>query len=100
MNPKLQGLRASLEKLHHNVDVEADKLAQHIEAASVAVTEKFKAAHQKLDAQLAPVHAGLADVKDFLEGLDKLSNGAPSDGSPRPPGEPASSWQGNRPQQG
>lgn len=76
----MQGLRSSLEKLQHNVDVQSDKFQQHIDESSSLVEQKFKQAHEKLDARLAPVHAGLSEVDEFLNDLEKLNNGAPSDG--------------------
>lgn len=75
MTAKLRGVRASLDKLRHNVDLDADKLATRIETADAKRVAVFDASH----GAVANVERDLKEVEDLLTDLG-TSNGAPTGG--------------------
>lgn len=99
MTPKIKGLRSALEKLHHNIEFESDKLAKRIETETARVPETFKAVNEKIDAQMASVSADLGEVTQYLDDLQKMGNGGPplegSSGSSEKR-EPAASWSADK----
>ncbi len=76
MTPKLRGVRASMDKLRHALDRDAEKLAARIDAADVKREVVFEASH----GIVASVERDLKDVEDFVSDLEN-SNGGPLDDS-------------------
>jgi hypothetical protein len=80
MTAKLRGVRASLDKLRHAVDHDADKLAARIESADAKRASVFEASH----GAVAGVERDLREVEELLSDLEK-SNGPPSSGGSEEP---------------
>lgn len=76
MTPKLRGVRASMDKLRHALEHDADKLASRIEAADARRVATFEASHSAV----AAVERDLKEVEEFVSDLEK-SNGGPLDDS-------------------
>lgn len=72
MTPKLRGIRASMDKLRHALEADADKLASRIEAADIKRAQVFEASHGALNA----VERDIKDVEELLSDMEK-SNGGP-----------------------
>lgn len=76
MTAKLRGVRASLDKLRHNVDMDADKLATRIESADAKRVAVFDASH----GAVANVERDLKEVEDLISDLGSSNGGPTSDG--------------------
>lgn len=76
MTPKLRGVRASMDKLRHALEHDADKLATRVEAADARRVAAFDASH----GVIATVERDLKEVEEFVSELEK-SNGGPLDES-------------------
>lgn len=80
MTPKLRGVRASMDKLRHALETDAEKLTTRIEAADARRETTFASSH----GVLAEVERDLKEVEEFIGDLGK-TNGSPfSDGSEKP----------------
>ena len=92
VTPKLKGIAGAMAKLQHGLDDRADKLLARIESADQRSDAAFKKAHGTLDA----AEAAVADVEEFVAGLEG-SNGGPLSGSDSASGEPQTSWSKDKP---
>lgn len=72
MTPKLRGVRASMDKLRHALETDAEKLSARIEKADAKRSAVFDASH----GVLTSVERDLKEVEDFVSDMEK-SNGGP-----------------------
>ncbi len=77
MTPKLRGVRASMDKLRHALETDADKLAARIEAADGKRSSVFEGSNKAL----AVVERDLKEVEDYIDELEKSNGGPMLDGS-------------------
>jgi hypothetical protein len=72
MTPKLRGVRASMDKLRHALETDADKLAARIESADARRESVFAASN----GAVASVERDIKDVEELLSDMER-SNGSP-----------------------
>lgn len=77
MSLKLRGVTASLAKLHHNLDLQAEKLETRISDAQQRGDAVFAQAHKRLD----DAGRDLAEVDKLLSDLENTNGGPTLDGS-------------------
>jgi hypothetical protein len=87
MTPKLRGVRASMDKLRHALEVDAEKLTTRIESADAKRNAVFTASHGVLDG----VERDLKEVEDFMSDMEKSNGGPTLDGSEESSSVPRSS---------
>lgn len=74
MTPKLRGVRASMDKLRHALETDADKLSSRIQAADARRGAVFEASHGVLDG----VERDLKEVEDFVTDMEGSNGGPPT----------------------
>ena len=77
MTPKIRGVRASMDKLRHSLNADAEKLAARIEEADAKRVAVFDASH----GAVAAVERDLKEVEDFVSELEKTNGGPTLDDS-------------------
>lgn len=77
MTPKLRGVRASMDKLRHALEADADRLAARIETADAKRVAVFDASH----GVLSGVERDLKEVEDFIDEMEKTNGGPTLDDS-------------------
>lgn len=71
---KLQGIGSKLKLLQHNVELDASKLSDAIDAADAKRTEVMP----KANAAVATTQKDLAGVEEFIAEIEAATNGAPA----------------------
>jgi hypothetical protein len=89
MSMKLRGVTASLAKLHHDLDLQAEKLTDRIVSTQDRGNAVFAQAHKRLDGAASE----LAEVDKLLSDLEQSNGGPTLDGSSESSGQhPQDSW--------
>lgn len=76
MTPKLQGVLQSFSLLKHNVEADAEKLANRVQTADSKRKQLFAGAHDTL----GKLDSDMKDIEDFLGAIEG-SNGGPLESS-------------------
>jgi hypothetical protein len=74
MPVKLQGIASKMKMLQHNVEIDAEKLSGEIEAADAM----RQVVMPKASAAIASTQSQLGEVKEFIESIEAVTNGAPA----------------------
>jgi hypothetical protein len=89
MSLKLRGVTASLARLHHNLDLHAEKLESRIADAQQRGDAVFAQAHKRLD----DAGRDLAEVDKLLSDIEQSNGGPILDDSSESSGQhPQDSW--------
>lgn len=87
MSVKLRGATAALAKLHHDLDLQAEKLTGRIATTQDRGNTVFAQAHKRLDGAASD----LDEVDKLISDLEG-SNGGPTLGDSSESSEPHASW--------
>lgn len=74
MPVKLQGIASKMKLLQHNVEIDAEKLSNEIDAAEA----RRQAVMPKASATVAATQAQLGDVEEFISSIEAVTNGGPA----------------------
>jgi hypothetical protein len=89
MSVKLRGVTAALAKLHHDLDLQAEKLTDRIVTTQERGSAVFAQAHKRLDGAASD----LAEVDKLLSDLENTNGGPTLDGSSESSEQhPQASW--------
>jgi len=76
MNAKLSGVLQSFKMLQHDVETDAEEMAQRIMSADA----RRKALKTATDTAVDALHSGMQEIEDFLGAMEG-NNGAPGNAS-------------------